>query len=516
MPHLISLMLTPREAFDMEYFREALLRETGVSWSDIQGIRIIKRSIDARKRNIKVHVQAELFVGEPFPGYVSYKPAYKNVAAAEPLIIAGAGPAGLFAALTMLEHGKKPVIIERGREVSERKKDVAMISRKHVVDADSNYCFGEGGAGTFSDGKLYTRSKKRGEVRKVLEILCYHGAPESILYDSHPHIGTDLLPRIIRNIRNTLLEAGAEIHFNTRLTDILVINGAVRGVLTQKGDKLLSSSLILATGHSARDIYELFNNKGWRMESKGFAMGVRVEHPQSLIDSIQYHRSDRGCWLPASSYQLSARVGKRGVYSFCMCPGGFIVPSATDQEEVVVNGMSSSHRNSSWANSGIVVEIHPDDAKPFERYGMFAGLRFQQSLERLAWEMGGQRQTAPAQRLTDFVERRFSGSLPSSSYFPGVISSPLHEWLPSLLREALIEGFQHFGRIMKGYYTHEAIILGVESRTSSPLRIPRDENTWQHPQVRGLFPAGEGAGYAGGIVSSAIDGMNCAERACQQ
>ncbi|HKK41932.1 MAG TPA: FAD-dependent oxidoreductase, partial [Bacteroidales bacterium] len=427
------------------------------------------------------------------------------------VIIVGAGPAGLFAALRFIEMGIRPVILERGRDVSSRKKDIARISREHIVDPDSNYCFGEGGAGTYSDGKLYTRSKKRGDNTRVLELLCYHGANPNILYEAHPHLGTDKLPGIISGIRKSIVEAGGIFLLDKKVTDILIEGKAVTGVATSDNEIFRSRFVILATGHSARDIYNICRSRSIDMEMKPFAMGVRVEHPQGLIDRIQYHGADRGKYLPAASYNLVRQVDGRGVYSFCMCPGGFIVPSATAREEVVVNGMSPSGRNSPYANSGIVVEIRPGDLQAYSKAGVFAGINYQEDIEHMAWVHGGMTQKAPAQRLADFVSGKASSTLPRLSYFPVATPSSLHEWLPQSIRERLREGFSQFGKMMHGFLTNEAVILGVESRTSSPLRIPRDENTMEHISVKGLYPCGEGSGYAGGIVSSAVDGTRSAE-----
>ena len=510
----LRLLLTPREAYQQEMLHTVVASRMGVERDSLKGILIRRRSLDARRTPVLVHVDLEAFVDNPFPGYSCYKPPVADVSKAEPVIIAGTGPAGIFAALTLIEHGRKPVLVERGREVSERMKDIAAIARISAIDPDSNYCFGEGGAGAFSDSKLYTRSKKKGDTGKVLDILYYHGAPESILYDSHPHIGTDLLPDIVRKIRNTILEAGGEFHFNTRLTDIIINDGQVRGIVTNRDEKIEAGRLILATGHSARDVYDLLHRKGLVLEMKGFAMGVRVEHPQELIDAIQYH-GERNAWLPAAFYRMTARAAGRGVYTFCMCPGGFIVPSATSNGEVVVNGMSPSGRDSSFANSGVVVELRAPDMDSYKTNGVFAGLRFQQFMEKTACRYGGGGLIAPAQRLTDFMEGKMSTDLPATSYKPGVVSSPLHEWFPPVIRDSLRTGFRAFGQIMRGYYTAGAIVVGVESRSSSPVRIPRNGDSLEHPQVKGLYPAGEGAGYAGGIVSSAIDGMNCAIQACR-
>jgi uncharacterized FAD-dependent dehydrogenase len=434
-----------------------------------------------------------------------------NVTDSREVIIIGAGPAGLFAALRLIELGIRPVILERGRDVASRKKDIARISREQIVNPESNYCFGEGGAGTYSDGKLYTRSKKRGDNTRVLELLCWHGANENILYEAHPHLGTDKLPRIISSIRKSIIDAGGIFLMQKKVTDFIKEGDSIKGVITSDNEKFLSSYVILATGHSARDIYELLQKHGIELQQKSFAVGVRTEHPQELIDLIQYHGSPRGEFLPAASYSFAKQVDGRGVYSFCMCPGGFIVPSATSQEEVVVNGMSPSERNSPYANSGIVVEIRPEDLIRYSKSGELAGLEFQKELEREAWKNGGHTQRAPAQRLTDFVSGVSSGSLPKVSYFPGVTSSPLHSWLPKSVGRRLREGFRQFGTLMKGYVTNEAVVLGVETRTSSPVRIPRDPELLHHIRITGLYPCGEGSGYAGGIVSSAVDGMRAAE-----
>lgn len=506
----VQLSLSPAEASDDGVIRKKSSRLSGISETEISGIRIIKRSVDARKKDIRINLSVEVLTGEAVsPKILPFRP--QNVTYSREAIIIGAGPAGLFAALRLIEIGIKPVLLERGRDVSSRKRDIARISREHIVDADSNYCFGEGGAGTYSDGKLYTRSKKRGDNDRVIELLCLHGANENILYEAHPHLGTDKLPGIISNIRKSIIEAGGTFLLEKKVTDIIVEGNAVKGVVTAGGETYQSEKVILATGHSARDIYDICRRRNIGIQMKLFAMGVRVEHPQELIDRIQYHGSQRGKFLPAASYNLVRQVDGRGVYSFCMCPGGFIVPAATSQEEVVVNGMSPSHRGSPYANSGIVVEIRAEDLDRFSSSGEFAGLEFQKELEREAWIQGGRTQAAPAQRLADFVNGKVSGSLPKVSYFPGITSSPLHEWLPSLIGSRLKEGFRQFGEVMKGFITNEAVILGVESRTSSPLRIPRDPETMQHISIQGLYPCGEGSGYAGGIVSSAVDGMRAAE-----
>jgi uncharacterized FAD-dependent dehydrogenase len=507
----VQLNLSPSEAADDGSVRKAAASAAGVERAEITGLRITKRSVDARKSNIRVNLSVELVTGDEDIEQIILPFEARNVSANREVTIIGAGPAGLFAALRLIELGLRPVILERGRDVSARKRDIARISREHIVDPDSNYCFGEGGAGTFSDGKLYTRSKKRGDNSRVLELLCLHGANKNILYEAHPHLGTDKLPGIISRIRNSITDSGGIFLFEKKVTDLILEGNSVKGVITSGNEKYLSDDVILATGHSSRDIYWLLQKKGIELEQKPFAAGVRVEHPQELIDSIQYHGKGRGEYLPAASYNLVRQVGGRGVYSFCMCPGGFIVPSTTTQEEVVVNGMSPSERNSPYANSGIVVEMRPEDFKKYSSNRELAGISFQQEIEHIAWEQGGKTQSAPAQRLSDFVNGTFSSSLPESSYFPGITSSPLHEWLPPMIGERLREGFRLFGSVMKGYVTNEALITGVESRTSSPVRIPRDDQTLEHIRISGLYPCGEGSGYAGGIVSSAVDGMRAAE-----
>ncbi|HPF02987.1 MAG TPA: FAD-dependent oxidoreductase [Bacteroidales bacterium] len=511
MPHQVNLNLDPPTAADEAAIRKLCAQALRKIPSDISGIRILKRSVDARQRNIKVNLTVEVFTGGEEQGQIvsPYEP--KDVTRKKEVIIIGAGPAGLFAALRLIELGVRPVIIERGREVSARKRDIARISREHIIDADSNYCFGEGGAGTFSDGKLYTRSKKRGDNTRVLELLYLHGANENILYEAHSHLGTDKLPAIISGIRQTITDAGGLVLFEKRVTDILPEAGNIRGVVLSGGEQVISPNVILATGHSARDIYEICRMRSIELEMKSFAMGVRVEHPQELIDSIQYHGNQRGKYLPAASYSLVHQADGRGVYSFCMCPGGFIVPSATSQEEVVVNGMSPSGRNSPYANSGMVVEIRPEDLAEYSASGVLAGLEFQRELEHESWIRGGKTQRAPAQRLQDFVNGKASSSLPAASYFPGITSSPVHEWLPDHIAGRLREGLKQFGTKMKGFLTNEAVVLGVESRTSSPVRIPRNSGTMEHIKIKGLYPCGEGSGYAGGIVSSAVDGMRAAE-----
>lgn len=511
MPKLVHLNLDPVQAADPETIKKLSGLQAKVDPSDILAVKIIKRSVDARKKNIRVILTVEIFTsGEEVLSRI--KPFIPlNVSKSREVLIIGAGPAGLFAALRLIELGLKPVILERGKPISERKRDIARITRDHIVDPDSNYCFGTGGAGTFSDGKLYTRSKKRGDNSRVLELLVLHGAAENILYEAHPHLGTDKLPRIINNITKSVTDAGGIFLTGRRVTDLIIESNRIGGVIVSGNEKYLSDNVILATGHSSRDIYKICHSRGVNVEMKPFAMGVRVEHPQELIDRIQYHGRSGGKYLPAASYNIVRQVEGRGVYSFCMCPGGFIVPSATSGEEVVVNGMSPSRRNSPFANSGIVVEIRAEDLSKYANHGELAGLFYQMELEREAWINGGMTQAAPSQRLVDFVEGKSSSSLPVNSYTPGVVISPLHRWLPASISGRLRKGFRLFGSVMKGFLTNEAVILGVESRTSSPVRIPRDPGTMEHIVIKGLYPCGEGSGYSGGIVSSAVDGMRAAE-----
>jgi hypothetical protein len=507
----VSLDLSPADAADNKKIIKFGAARIAINPDSVKSFRLLRKSIDSRRKNIRVNLTVELITGDEPPEPVIDPFKAQNVSMKAEVIIIGAGPAGLFAALRLIELGLRPVIIERGKDVSSRKRDIARISREHIVDPDSNYCFGEGGAGTYSDGKLYTRSKKRGDNSRVLELLCLHGANNNILYEAHPHLGTDKLPGIISAIRKTIIGCGGEIIFETRISGILIGSGKIKGVIASDGRKFLSPFLILAAGHSSREIYEMLEREGVELEMKSFAAGVRVEHPQELIDRIQYHGNSRGEFLPAASYNLVKQVDGRGVYSFCMCPGGFIVPSATTQEEVVVNGMSPSGRTSPYANSGIVVEIRPEDLAKYSKSGKLAGIEFQRELEHSAWSNSDRSQRAPAQRLADFVDGRVSVNLPKISYFPGVVSSPLHRWLPELIAGRLQEGFRQFGSIMKGYLTNEATVLAVESRTSSPVRIPRNHETFEHVRIQGLYPCGEGSGYAGGIVSSAVDGMRVAE-----
>lgn len=507
----IILRLQPAEAANNQLIKELVARQMKVAPQKVTGYYIRRRSIDARKHPVMVQLHINARANAAFPVKQSVSFQYSNVSSGIRVLVIGAGPGGLFAALKLIELGLKPIVIERGKDVSERKKDLALLNRNNPVNPESNYAFGEGGAGTFSDGKLYTRSKKRGDFERFLEVLNFHGASEDILIDAHPHIGTDRLPTVIKNIRNTIIAAGGEVHFNTRLNDLIIDGDEIKGIVTSSGDKIMAAATILATGHSARDVYELLHHKAILLESKVWAMGVRVEHPQTLIDQIQYHNPEgRGQYLPAASYSFTCQVQERGVYSFCMCPGGFIVPAMTGPNEMVVNGMSPSGRNSPYANSGMVVEIRPEDLDGYKKFGPLAGLAFQREVERNCFVNGGKNVIAPAQRLTDFVNGKLSFDLPECSYVPGTISAPLHFILPPIISDRLREGFRYFGKWAKGFLTPEAIVLGTESRTSSPVRIPRDPLTLQHVHIKGLFPCGEGAGYAGGIASSALDGEKCA------
>lgn len=485
----------------------------GLSETDFV-LKVLRKSIDARKPTILFNYKLAVFIGESIPTESEYIFNYKDVSSAKPIHIIGFGPAGMWAALRCLELGFKPVVFERGKNVKDRRRDLKAINRDHIVNEDSNYCFGEGGAGTYSDGKLYTRSLKRGDVRRIFESLVHHGATQDILVDAHPHIGTNKLPKIVQNIRETILKHGGEVHFNTKVTNFTINDRQLKSLVLNNEKEVAVDRVILATGHSARDIFYLLREKKIALKAKSFAMGVRVEHPQSVIDSIQYHcQGLRNKLLPAAAYSMVAQVKGRGVYSFCMCPGGFIVPAATAPGEVVVNGMSPSKRNNQFANSGIVVEINVDEDIPkYEHFGALKGLEYQKDLERLAFTSGGRSQVAPAQRLTDFVQGALSVDLNHTSYQPGLKSAPLHSLLPKLIGSRLRQGLIEFGGKMKGYYTSEANVVGVESRTSSPVTIPRSEQL-EHPEIKGLFPCGEGGGYAGGIVSAAMDGERCAEAA---
>jgi len=513
----IQLILTPEQAEVKEKLLVQVAEKLKINPERITLLRTLRKSIDARSHFPKINITLEVYWDEKTPNEPKPDLNYGDVSTAEPVLVIGAGPAGLFAALKLIEQGFRPIVIERGKKAGFRKSDIAQLNRNKGINPESNFCFGEGGAGTFSDGKLYTRSKKKGNAQRIYEIFNYHGASDEILFESHPHIGSDKLPEVVEQMRNTITACGGEMHFEKKLSEIIIENNAVKGCVTSDGSRFEAKALILATGHSAHDIYEMLDKQGVALELKGFAMGVRVEHPQKLIDSIQYHCADRGEYLPAASYSLVEQVEDRGVYSFCMCPGGRIVPAGTGTEEIVVNGMSASKRNSPFANSGIVVEIQPADIPAeFLQYGNLAGLRFQQYVENLAYiNNGGKGQTAPAQRLLDFVKGRVSADLPDCSYMPGLIASPLHFWLPKFISDRLREGFKKFDRKMKGYLTNEAVVVGVESRSSSAVRIPRDMETGQHPQIAGLFPAGEGSGYSGGITSSAIDGENAAVSAAK-
>ena len=518
MHNTIQLTLTPEQSADQSAILAHVANVLAVPFERITLTRILKKSIDARSSQIKVSLTVDVYWDEPVPTIAPPKFNYRFVGDRPAAVIVGAGPAGLFAALKLIESGVKPILLERGKGVSERKADIALLNRNKGMNAESNYCFGEGGAGTFSDGKLYTRSKKKGNIQHILEVFYHHGADENILYEAHPHIGSDKLPLVVKQMVKTITDCGGEVHFEQRMTDILLSDDRkIIGCRTADGQTFMSKALVLATGHSAHDIYQLLYDKGIALEQKGFAMGVRAEHPQSLIDKIQYKHTPRNEYLPAASYNLVEQVNGRGVYSFCMCPGGHIVPAGSGNEEIVVNGMSVSKRNSPYANSGIVVEIRPEDIPAeFQQYGALAGLKYQQYVENLAHKNnGGLGLAAPAQRLADFVKGKLSADLPKCSYLPGVISSPLHFWLPELISNRLREAFKLFDRKMRGYLTNNAVVVGVESRSSSAVRIPRNLETLQHPSICGLFPCGEGSGYSGGITSSAIDGENTAEKVAE-
>lgn len=520
-----QIRVLPEQAADEAGIRAFLLEEKGLDGKELTAVRVLRRSIDARQRTIYVNLKVRAYLGEQPEEDEYVRTDYPNVEDKPQAIVVGAGPGGLFAALRLVELGVRPVVVEQGKSVHERRKDIAQISRSQVVDPESNFSFGEGGAGAFSDGKLYTRSKKRGSVEKILNVFCQHGANVSILADAHPHLGTDKLPGIIEAMRNTILQCGGEVHFQTKMDALLVENDRVEGV--QCGDKVFRGPVILATGHSARDVYRLLHAQGVEIEAKDIAVGVRLEHPSELIDQIQYHRREgRGAYLPAAEYSFVTQVDGRGVYSFCMCPGGTVVPAASGPDQLVVNGMSNSQRNSPWSNAGMVVELHVDDLQSdlslmqlppapcsqlSDLQSPLAMMEFQERLEYAAFLQGNRKQTAPAQRMAHFVNGKGSYDLPKSSYTPGVISTPMHFWLPDFISVRLQKAFRHFGKNSHGFLTNEALLLGVETRTSAPVRILRDRTTLQHVRLQGLFPCGEGAGYAGGIVSAGVDGERCAE-----
>lgn len=514
-----QIRVLPVVAASENAIKRYLAEEQGIDQRTINSVRVLKKSIDARQRTIFVNLKIRVYINE-VPQDDEYEHTeYQNVESRPQVVVVGEGPGGLFASLRLIELGLRPVVLERGKDVRERKMDLAQITKTQKVDSESNYCFGEGGAGAYSDGKLYTRSKKRGNVNKILNVFCQHGASTSILADAHPHIGTDKLPRVIENMRNTIIKCGGEVHFQTKMTRLVVEGERVTGVeavdLKTGGELTFHGPVILATGHSARDVYRLLVESNIHIEAKGIAVGVRLEHPSQLIDQIQYHnREGRGKYLPAAEYSFVTQVEERGVYSFCMCPGGFVIPAATGPQQLVVNGMSPSNRGTQWSNSGMVVELHPDDVGG-DSSDPLCMMHFQEKLERDCWQQGNMKQTAPAQRMADFVNNRLSYDLPKSSYAPGLISSPLHFWMPPFVAKRLQEGFKKFGKMSHGFLTNEAVLIATETRTSSPVRIARDPATLQHVTVQGLFPCGEGAGYAGGIVSAGVDGERCAEMCVQ-
>ena len=533
-----QIRVLPEQAANEQSLKQFIGHDKGLDIRTIHALRILKRSIDARQRTIYVNLKVRLYINEMPQDEEFTRTIYNKVDGKPQVIVVGAGPGGLFAALRLIELGLRPVVVERGKNVRDRKIDIARISREHKVDSESNYSFGEGGAGAYSDGKLYTRSKKRGNVDKILNVFCQHGASTSILVDAHPHIGTDKLPRVIENMRNTIIECGGEVHFETRMDSLIIEKNKITGIETNTG-KTFKGPVILATGHSARDVYQWLYDNGVEMEAKGIAVGVRLEHPSMLIDQIQYHnKNGRGKYLPAAEYSFVTQAEGRGVYSFCMCPGGFVVPAASGPHQIVVNGMSPSNRGSKWSNSGMVVEIRPEDLSDNSLFteelktkseelkatnknnGQWTTghcpltmMYFQEALEATCWQQGNMRQTAPSQRMMDFTRKKLSYDLPDSSYSPGLVSSPLHFWMPAFITDRLSKGFQQFGKSSHGFLTNEAVMIGVETRTSAPVRILRDNETLQHVTVNGLFPCGEGAGYAGGIVSAGIDGEKCAEAA---
>ena len=514
-----QIRVLPVVAASENAIKRYLAEEQGIDQRTINSVRVLKKSIDARQRTIFVNLKIRVYINE-VPQDDEYEHTeYQNVEGRPQVVVVGEGPGGLFASLRLIELGLRPVVLERGKDVRERKMDLAQITKTQKVDPESNYCFGEGGAGAYSDGKLYTRSKKRGNVNKILNVFCQHGASTSILADAHPHIGTDKLPRVIENMRNTIIKCGGEVHFQTKMTRLVVEGERVTGVeavdLKTGGELTFHGPVILATGHSARDVYRLLVESNIHIEAKGIAVGVRLEHPSQLIDQIQYHnREGRGKYLPAAEYSFVTQVEERGVYSFCICPGGFVIPAATGPQQLVVNGMSPSNRGTQWSNSGMVVELHPDDVGG-DSSDPLCMMHFQEKLERDCWQQGNMKQTAPAQRMADFVNNRLSYDLPKSSYAPGLISSPLHFWMPPFVAKRLQEGFKKFGKMSHGFLTNEAVLIATETRTSSPVRIVRDPATLQHVTVQGLFPCGEGAGYAGGIVSAGVDGERCAEMCAQ-
>ena len=528
-----QLRVLPQVAASADKLRKYIAEEQGIALGALKAVRILKRSIDARQRTIFVNLKVRVYVNEQPTEDEFEHVAYQDVSNKPQVIVVGAGPGGLFAALRLIELGLRPIVLERGKDVHERKKDLANISRTQQVDGESNYCFGEGGAGAYSDGKLYTRSKKRGNTEKILRVFCQHGASTNILADAHPHIGTDRLPQVIEAMRNTIIRCGGEVHFQTKMTELIIDNGqltmdncrtgrvvGVRAVANNSQLEFLGP-VILATGHSARDVYRYLASAKIHLEAKGIAVGVRLEHPSQLIDQIQYHRKEgRGQWLPAAEYAFVTQVEGRGVYSFCMCPGGFVIPAATGPEQIVVNGMSPASRGTQWSNSGMVVEVRPEDLDNVKmekcknvktENNPLAMMYFQEELERICWQQGNMKQTAPAQRMADFVNGKLSYDLPRSSYAPGLVSSPLHFWMPKPIASRLQQGFKTFGKQAHGFLTNEAVMIAMETRTSSPVRIVRDNETLMHVQVEGLFPCGEGAGYAGGIVSAGVDGERCAE-----
>lgn len=534
-----QIRILPEQAASEEGIKRYLSKEKGIDVRTLNQVRVLKRSIDARQRTIYVNLKVRAYINEFAQDDQYIHTEYPDVSSRPRVVVVGEGPGGLFASLRLIELGYRPVVLERGKDVRERKKDLSNITKTQKVDAESNYCFGEGGAGAYSDGKLYTRSKKRGSVDKILNVFCQHGANTNILADAHPHIGTDKLPRVIENMRNTILQCGGEVHFQTKMTSFIIDGDKVIGVeavnLQTGAEETYRGPVILATGHSARDVYRYLAASRIEIEAKGIAVGVRLEHPAHLIDQIQYHnKNGRGKYLPAAEYSFVTQVDGRGVYSFCMCPGGFVIPAATGPQQLVVNGMSPSNRGTAWSNSGMVVETHPEDVASFvqEHQAILQSdaslsssaeeevlspdspltmMHFQQIVEKQCWQQGNMKQTAPAQRMADFVNNRLSYDLPKSSYAPGLISSPLHFWMPSFVSKRLQEGFKTFGKNAHGFLTNEATLIAMETRTSSPVRILRDRDTLKHVRLQGLFPCGEGAGYAGGIVSAGVDGERCAE-----